>query len=311
MSLFSHGKLVTVMQYFTEGVEDYWHTLYPITDPEERKRDPYLYFYDISKKATGFKGPFSDEGIYLFRGYDGRWHIHALETAQYALACWLAWRESFDEAWLNRALNHCDWLVEHQEDDGGWRIGHKNPKFKDLPTPWPSALAQGLAISALLRAYRYTEDRGYLRSALSAFEFLDKDMAEGGVKRSFEKDGVSGFVYEEYPRSGLSGVLNGYISAVLAILELCEVDSKHRDVLSENIENLLAILPLYDTGYWSLYSLDGEIDSGFYHRLVTRQLQVLSQIDRRFEPFAKRFKEYGDSFLSASRALLKKVGSRL
>jgi len=311
MNLFSHGKLVSVMQYFTERVEDYWHILYPLIGPEGRNGDLYLYFYDISRKATDFDGPFSNDGIYLFKGYDGRWHIHALEISQYALACWLAWRKTSDEVWSKRAMRQCEWLLLHQDSDGAWRIGHKNPKFEDLPTPWPSALAQGLAISALLRAFRYTQKREYLESAKSAASFLGKGVSEGGVKRVFEKEGVSGFIYEEYPRRGLSGVLNGHISAVLAIEELSRDDSSFAELLNENIENLLTILPLFDTGYWSLYSLDGEIDSGFYHRLVTRQLFALAQIDERFLPFAERFEKYQNSILYASRALLKKVGSRL
>ena len=139
MNIFSHGKAITILQYFTDKVEDYWHILYPLTPVEAREADPFLYFYDITRKATDFSGSFSDEGIYLFKGYDGKWHLHALEIAQYTLACWLAWRKTDDESWLKKAMLHCDWLVEHQEDDGAWRIEHKNPKYSDLPSPWPSA----------------------------------------------------------------------------------------------------------------------------------------------------------------------------
>jgi hypothetical protein len=140
MSLLSHGKIVTVLQYFTQNIDDYWHILYPLTGPAEREADPYLYFYDISRKATDFKGPFSDGGIYLFKGYDGRWHIHALEIAQYALACWLAWRKTGESIWKERALLHCNWLLVHQQKNGAWYIDHKNPRYDDLPSPWPSEL---------------------------------------------------------------------------------------------------------------------------------------------------------------------------
>ena len=208
-------------------------------------------------------------------------------------------------------MKQCEWLVSNQESDGSWRIEHKNPKFEDLPSPWPSALSQGLAVSALLRAFRYSRRKEYLESAKSAASFLERDVSENGVRRVFEKEGVSGFVYEEYPVKSLSGVLNGYISAVLAIEELSREEPIFVEVLGKNMENLLTILPLYDTGYWSLYSLDGEIDSGFYHRLVTMQLRVLAETDGRFAPFAERFERYGESFLSASRALYMKIRSRV
>ncbi len=290
--MFSHGKLVTVLQYFTDKIDDYWHILYPITPSEKRKEDKYLYFYDISRKALDYKGKFSEDGIYMFYGYDGKYHIHPLEISQYSLACWLAWRKTSNKRWIEKAILHCDWLIENQYDDGGWRIEHKNPRYKDLPEPWPSALAQGLAISSLIRAFYFTENKKYLNSARKACDFLEKDISNGGVKRSFKKEKVEGFIYEEYPRKNLSGVLNGYISAILGIYELSQIEEDYKKLFDRNIKNLKKILPLYDTGFWSYYSLDGNIASGFYHRYVIIQLKALCEFDSEFFRWYKRFNEY-------------------
>lgn len=305
--MFSHGKHIALLQYFTDKVDDYWHILYPLTEPRKRKADPFLYFYDISRKATDFGGPFSDGGIYLFKGYDGQWHIHALEISQYALACWLAWRKTKEQIWLERALLHCDWLVENQEESGAWRIGHKNPIYSDMPDPWPSAMAQGLAVSALLRAYRATDKTLYLESAKKAALFLELDVDKGGVRRRFEKEEIEGFIYEEYPRKELSGVLNGYISAVLGVCELSEFESDFRVLCNKNIENLLHILSLYDTGFWSYYSLDGNIASGFYHRYVVIQLAALEGVDPSFSKLKKLYASYTDCRICAFRALISKL----
>ena len=110
MALFSHGKIVTILQYFTDRVEDYWHILYPLVESDKRQKDKFLYFYDVSKKAIDYKGEFSSGGIYLFYGYDGKYHLHTLELAQYSLACWVAWRNTGKDEWQKRALLHCDWL---------------------------------------------------------------------------------------------------------------------------------------------------------------------------------------------------------
>ncbi|WP_456450173.1 D-glucuronyl C5-epimerase family protein [Hydrogenimonas sp.] len=311
MSIFSHGKLVTVLQYFTDRVDDYWHILYPLIDPKNREADPFLYFYDISRKATDFSGPFSDDGIYLFKGYDGSWHLHALEISQYTLACWLAWRKTADDIWLQRAMHHCDWLLSHQDEDGGWRIKHKNPIYSDLPDHWPSALAQGLAISALIRAYRCRKELRYLDAAKKAALFLEKRCEDGGVKRMFSRESIDGFLYEEYPRRHLSGVLNGYISAIFGLSELSELDEEFSVVLHSNLENLLRILPLYDSGFWSFYALDGNLDSGFYHRLVTKQLCILGEEDERFLPFAERFERYTRCKRCALRALAGKIFGKI
>ncbi len=306
MSFLGHGKVITILQYFTEKVEDYWHILYPVTDPRKREQDHYLYFYDISRKALDYDGDFSNEGIYLFEGYDGKYHLHPLELAQYSLACWLAWRKTDDNIWVNKAMLHCDWLVENQENDGSWRIEHKNPKYSDLPSPWPSSMAQGLAISSLLRAYHYTGADKYFKCAKKACNFLEVDVGHGGVKREF--DDV--FIYEEYPREQLNGVLNGYISAVLALYELAQTDSDFQDIYLKNIQNLKKILPKFDSGFWTYYALDGVVSSGFYHRYVIIQLKALVSIDQEFGVYVKKFEKYLDCTNCIFKALWLKVKKR-
>lgn len=304
--MLSHGKLITILQYFTSKFDDYWHILYPVTDPLRREEDPYLYFYDISRKALDYDGEFSNEGIYLFEGYDGKYHLHPLELAQYSLACWLAWRKTDDNVWVKKAMIHCDWLVENKENDGAWRIEHKNPKYSDLPSPWPSGMAQGLAISSSLRAYRYTGADKYLQCAKKACDFLEVDVDLGGVKREF--DDV--FIYEEYPRKALNGVLNGYISAVIAIYELSQIDDRYEDLYRVNMKNLKKILPKFDSGFWTYYALDNNISSGFYHRYVIIQLEALSSIDQDFGVYVKKFEKYLDCPSCIFRALWLKVKKR-
>jgi len=304
--MLSHGKLITILQYFTDRVEDYWHILYPVIDPLQREQDPYLYFYDISQKALDYDGDFSDEGIYLFKGYDGEYHLHSLELAQYSLACWLAWRKTDDDIWVNKAMLHCDWLVENQENNGAWRIEHKNPKYIDLPSPWPSGMAQGLAISSLLRGYRYTGKDKYFKCAKKACDFLEIDVSYGGVKREFEDV----FIYEEYPREELNGVLNGYISVVLSLYELAQIDKGFRDIYLTNIQNLKKILPRFDSGFWTYYALDGNISSGFYHRYVIIQLKALASLDQEFSIYIGKFEKYLSCTSCIFKALWLKIKKR-
>ena len=311
MKIFNHGKAITILHYFTDKVEDYWHILYPVTAGTERHGDSFLYFYDISRKATEFTGDFSSDGIYLFPGYDGNNHLHALEISQYSLACWLAWRQNNATQWSNQAMLHCDWLINNQQRDGAWYIIHKNPLYADLPTPWPSSLAQGLAISSLLRAWRFSQQSKYLKAAEAAADFLDLDCEYNGLKRQITMSGVTGFIYEEYPRQQLNGVLNGYISVVLALEELShEVDS-YRQLFNINIDNLLRLMPLFDTGFWSYYALDGNIASGFYHRLVVKQLQVLIEFDDGFRFWHDKFLAYQNSKYCAIKALVSKLRKKL
>lgn len=307
MSLFGHGKLVTIAQYFTDRIDDYWHILYPVGTREMRHKDRYLYFMDISRKALDFRGPFDENGIYLFLGYDGNYHPHALEIAQYSLACWLAWRKTGKETWVEKALHHCNWLVKNQEKDGAWRVEHVNPLNYDLIAPWPSCLTNGLAISSLLRAYYFTKDKRYLSAAEKACDFFDIDVCNGGVKRTFNRH----FIYEESPRLQLDGILNGHLSAIFGIYELSRIHKKYESLFEVNIVNLKAILPQFDMGYWSYYSLSGEIDSGFYHRLITTQLRSLREFDDYFLLYSEKMQKYTDNKLFAAAALLNKISKRL
>ena len=310
-SRFSHGKFITILQYFTDRYDDYWHIIYPITDLKDKRDDKYLYFYDISRKALDYQGKFSDEGIYLFYGYDKKYHIHSLELSQYSLACWLSWRKTEDSSWLDKALLHCDWLVNNQEEDGAWRIEHKNPLYQDLPNRWPSGMAQGLAISSLLRAYMYSDKMIYLDAAKKACKFLQIDISDSGVLRNYKKNNIEGYIYEEYPRKELNGVLNGYITVVFALYELSQIDYSYEKIFSSNIENLKKILPLYDTGYWSYYALDGNIDSGFYHRYIVIQLLALEKIDTKFLYYRKLFEGYRDNKFFQLKSFVKKVSYKV
>lgn len=307
MNIFSHGKIIASLQYFTTTFEDYWHILYPVISKEKLRIDPFLYFYDISKKATDYHGEFSNEGIYQFFGYDGKYHIHSLEIAQFALACWVAWRNTKNNKWLKNAMHHSNWLLFHQKDDGSWRMEHRNPIYSSLDLPWPSSLAQGLAISSLYRAYLYSKKKQYLNSVISAIDFLEKDVRCSGLKRFFSMHDIYGFIYEEYPNYVNNGVLNGYISAILAIYEFSKIDPSYNKLLEINIENLLKIIKLYDSGFYSYYSLDKNISSGFYHRYVVNQLIALEKIDNRFSTPKQVFQKYRDSKICAFKAFARKL----
>jgi heparosan-N-sulfate-glucuronate 5-epimerase len=302
----SHGKFTAVLQYFTANYQDYWHLLYDANFPVDADIN-YIYFFDISKKYTEYKGKKDPHGIYLFEGYDGEYHYHPLEIAQYSLAAWCHFSKTGYKNVALDAIKQCDWLIKNMSANGALLIQHKNPRYMDLPSPWYSGMAQGIAISSLLRAYFYTRDDLYFTTAVQLFNFLNLPFDEGGLKRPFDNK----YIYEEYPRSNISGVLNGHISAALSVIELSRFDKKYCKLASCEIDNIYALMPYYDVGFYSLYSLDGEMASGFYHRYVTIQLDALSKIDSRFALFHAKFKKYQNSALYSGLALVFKIYGRL
>lgn len=81
-----------------------------------------------------------------------------------------------------------------------------------IQSPWSSAMAQGQAISVLLRAYQFTGKETYLESARIAMNAFYIPLKDGGLKTSI-KGGL--LFFDEYPANPPTRVLNGFIFACL------------------------------------------------------------------------------------------------
>ena len=282
--MFSHGKHIAALQFFTDKIDDYWHINFPIISSKRLKNDKIIYPLDFSAKATTYRGRFNSDKVYLFYGYNRKYHLHALEIANYSLGAWCAYALTQEDKWKKSALINCDWLLKNQFSRGEWKISHKNSIYGNLPDKWTSSLAQGFAISSLIRAYRVTKNESYLIAATKAADYLNIDITKGGVKRIIGQN----YILEEYPTPSLNGVLNGYITSVIALYELSSEDITYDLQFKDNLRNLERILNQFDTGFWSNYNLRGDISSGFYHRYIIKQLKVLYYLF----PHKKVFEEY-------------------
>ncbi|XP_056427580.1 D-glucuronyl C5-epimerase isoform X3 [Hyla sarda] len=200
----------------------------------------------------------------------------------------------------------CDWLVRNQDAKGGWPImvtRKLGEGFKALEPGWYSAMAQGQAISTLVRAYLLTKEQVYLDSALKATAPFKLPSEKHGVKAVFMNKYDW---YEEYPTTPSSFVLNGFIYALLGLYDLKETagekQGKEARLLYERgIESLHAMLPLYDTGSGSIYDLRHfmlgtapNLARWDYHTTHINQLQLLASIDGSpiFRDFVRRWKSY-------------------
>ncbi|XP_018110715.1 D-glucuronyl C5-epimerase isoform X2 [Xenopus laevis] len=199
-----------------------------------------------------------------------------------------------------------DWLVRNQDAKGGWPImvtRKLGEGFKALEPGWYSAMAQGQAISTLVRAYLLTKEQFYLDSALRATSPFKLPSEKHGVKAVFMNKYDW---YEEYPTTPSSFVLNGFIYALLGLYDLKETagekQGKEARLLYERgMESLRAMLPLYDTGSGSIYDLRHfmlgtapNLARWDYHTTHINQLQLLASMDGSpiFRDFIRRWKSY-------------------
>jgi len=172
------------------------------------------------------------------------------------------------------------WLVENIGVDGGYYHDFTLP-FHDFKAPWVGGLAQGLAISALVRASEHCKNPIYLEVAEKAFE---------GLKKHCYK---SGWIYE-YP--GVKSILNGFIYALFGVLDLSNTGHKGaKRLYNRSFSTFIENLPSYDLGYWSRYSLMNDTPATkFYHQIHVDQLFALYRVSGHpmLMDYHFKFKEY-------------------
>jgi hypothetical protein len=182
-----------------------------------------------------------------------------------------------------------NWLVAHQAPDGRWlyRFRFSEGGWTMRP-PWGSALAQGMAMSELSRAYRSTGDRLYLRAAVRALGPLERPVARGGLRDCFFGDCRFPF-YEEYPTRPPIYVLNGFMYTLLGLHDLASVapSSPAGRLYLAGRKTLHRALPLYDAGGLAMYDLSSRTMRGgtrpfmppiFYQAVHVNLLRTLNGI---------------------------------
>jgi len=216
--------------------------------------------------------------------YKGVLEYNPAVVAGEALGYFSNWIDSDSPESWRAFVRDCGWLVEHQTADGLWLYDFA---YHDQPVPWWSAMAQGQALSALVRAYERTGDPLYASAATLGLAPFRRGLSDRGVVRA--EDGYAWYVQYIPPEQGK--VLNGFMFALIGLYEYDVVlgDAASRRVLDLGLAALRRELPSFDTGSWSCYSLvsppgaadpsapDGcRVASLMYHQIHVTQLWALA-----------------------------------
>lgn len=214
--------------------------------------------------------------------------------AQSGLFAYDRYLHTGDKRFLVQAIAAADSLVALQKPDGSWRYSYA---FNDLQPGWSSAMAQGEAISLLLRIHQSTGSDAYEACALQSFEYMVTPVADGGTLDHFP-DGAP--ILEEFPGSSAAPyTLNGTVFALWGIrdLALATGDSSVASQFRTLAAALASHLSDYDTGAWTRYALpqsEPMLASSFYHNLHITQMRVMSELtsDDRWTEAAERWERY-------------------
>jgi hypothetical protein len=183
-------------------------------------------------------------------------------------------RETFDR--------HATWLARRavRRDDGAV-VWHYTLSAREgrafLAAPWISAMAQGLAMSALVRARRLGGPASLVVLARAACAVFEQAVDDGGVRTFFRGHTV----YEEYPAYPLPRVLDGFLFALLGLRDVAleTGDDTVMRLYRDGVEGLKRLLPSWDyRGRWTWYGTHGYLCPPHYHRLNAALLAALAGI---------------------------------
>ncbi|MCI0582498.1 MAG: cell wall-binding repeat-containing protein [Chloroflexi bacterium] len=232
--------------------------------------------------------------------YAGKAQYNPVQVSQFGLAQFERWLRTGDEADRATFLRMADWLVATQKSTGLW---HYTFAYGGQPIPWWSGMAQGQAVSLLVRAFQETGMQAYRNAAALAVPTMRRTIPNGGTATI---DGGRYWIQEYIPPYSRD-TLNGFMFSIVGLDEWIATtgDPTAASWRREALGTLVARLPRFDTGHWSYYNLSpppgstlpGQTASIKYHVIHVIQLRHLASVSRDpvLRTFATRWAAYAAS----------------
>lgn len=260
-----------------------------------------------------------NEDIILFEK-DAQTYYHPVLILETAIAALAEYERNSEKKYLDLAKKYMDQLIKIGQKSKNALLfaypfdfalhGLKN-RGDLLEAPWYSGMAQGEALTVLVRLYRLTVQDKYLESAEQVFNsfYLIKGKDKPYIS---EIDSRKFFWIEEYPSESSCKALNGFIFALYGLYEYFMVTKKAqaKDLLEACLTTIYENLESYrNQGDLSFYCLGHGKLSETYHKVHIKQLKMLYKItgESYFQEMAKKFeKDYlpkPNIFLKISRLI--------
>lgn len=262
------------------------------------------YYNDLTEKVSRFG--YEDDRIPQTVVDTGDKIYFSIAIFQYGLAAYDLYllSDKKDFMMLEKALSCARWAIDNQQDNGAWiTFAYETPDY-----PY-SAMAQGEAISLLLRLYLETSEVKYLDVAKRAKCFMLLSFEDGGPTKY---DGDNIYFYE-CPRDPL--ILNGWIFSLWGLMDYCKIvdDSEAKCILDSSLLTLEKKLPDFNLKYWSKYEDGKRISSPFYHKLHIAQLDVLYDLTGKkvYKYYADKWLNYEKNWLYRKIAFIKKTCQKI
>ena len=201
---------------------------------------------------------------------------------------------SNDRAHLDIFLKQIDWLEANAvvRPDGAvvWPMNFDYLVGQlRLKSPWISAHAQGLAISALVRGWRITRRPRLLELLSGSARIFSLTVPENGIRITMD-DHV---LYTEVPGGRAPGILDGFMISLLGLYDLFTEtgDPAVGRLLDEGLTGLKNTLPYWNyRNKWSWYHNRGYLCPPAYHCSHHLLLVILARLAK--EPLFAEYASY-------------------
>lgn len=244
---------------------------------------------------NGVFGDFDEQGIPMV-GWGKQAIYSSVNIAQYGFILHDKWLKNPIDEYLQVLTSCLNKLIELESHEGElifWRENYSSERY-NLSANWASAMASGECLSFYLRMYQITNNSVLLEKAKKIINGFDIPTSKNGIVY-YDKDGD--LWLEEYPSKPASRVLNGYIYALLGLVDYYRVteDSRVKEKIDACFITLEKNISLFDAGYWSYYDLYyKELVKYYYQKNVhVPLLEVLYKLSGKkiFKHYAKKWKK--------------------
>lgn len=260
------------------------------------------YYLDFSAKSK-YDVLFDDNGVLLL-DYKGNIGIqyNPCAIAQYGLGLCAQYINEHDEKLKSKINIQAMWIVSNMkiDDKGIGRLEYtfSGDEYQQIRNEnYISAIAQGQAISFLIRAGLLLQKEEFFEAAGRLFESYKYTVFEGGIVNYDEQHRM---YLEEALTKKVSCILDGFIYAMFGAYDyyLYSKDIEAKRIFDECCITVKMRLFDFDLGFWSRADCYLEKPkmpaSSFYHNVHVQQLKALYIItgEEEFDVYAKKWEGY-------------------
>lgn len=236
----------------------------------------------IHYSKSYYQTEFDENGVPYFPRPEGK-HYSPVNIAQFGFILDTEFRETNSQVTFQQLKACCEKLEEISTittHGRAWFYHVPDEKYNIKP-PFASAMAQGEIMSLFLRFYEHSLDSKWIKFSEEAFEFMLVPVEDGGVCIYGPDEELW---LEEFPSVPESKVLNGFVYALLGIVDLYRLTSnqKAKEMLDRCFFTLKRHIRSYDCGYWSYYDLlKRELVRYYYQKNVhVPQMRILHELTK-------------------------------